>query len=388
MAYDIAAALQPFNAMNAYAQGAQLGQQAKEAKTKNALMDLQVQDAQVQAGRRNYGRNAFSAILKEGKQGDMGSYLNAYMDDAAKAGDFEGYAQAADKIGAQAKSKREEDAARLTGMKTQLEVQGQLLGGVQDQASYDAAMAQAQRSGMDVTHLPREYSPQTISALRQRAMTAAQQLEQEWKAKGYSLDLAKFGETTRSNRIAEGQRSQQIGISAAQLGKPQLVQTGAGFEWVRPGQMPQGLPKGVEGKGNSSPSDTLKVIESARLKIDDATGSYAGYGIDQVNRVFGRSTEGADATAALKVLESKLVQTMPKMSGPQSDRDVQLYRDAAGVIGDPTVPKSQKLAAMDALQEITERYKGSPAPKAPASAAGQQSTSAPKARPPLSAFQR
>lgn len=202
--YDVAANLQQFNPLNAYAQGANLAREAKDSKSRNALMQLQLQDAQVQAGRRNYGREALAALNAEGKAPDASSYLNAYMTDAAKAGDFEGYAQASDKASAQSKAQREADAARLTGLKAQLDVQGQLLGSVQDQASYDAALAQAQQAGMDVTHLPREYSPQTVSALRQRAMTAAQQAEQEWKQKGYSLDVAKFGYQQQNDAANRG----------------------------------------------------------------------------------------------------------------------------------------------------------------------------------------
>ena len=49
---------------------------------------------------------------------------------------------------------------------------------------------------------------------------------------------------------------------------------------------------------------------------------------------------------------------MPKMSGPQSDKDVLLYKEMAGRIGDPTVPASQKIAAMNSINELQARYAG------------------------------
>jgi hypothetical protein len=62
----------------------------------------------------------------------------------------------------------------------------------------------------------------------------------------------------------------------------------------------------------------------------------------------------------LKALEGSLVSKMPKMSGPQSDKDVLLYKQMAGQIGDPTLPAKQKQAAMDTINEINSRYAGVP----------------------------
>lgn len=102
----------------------------------------------------------------------------------------------------------------------------------------------------------------------------------------------------------------------------------------------------------------LATIKQAREIIPKATGSYLGEGVDQLGRVVGISTSGAKAGAQLKALEGDLVSKMPKMSGPQSDKDVALYRQMAGVIGDPTTPPATKLAALDTIEEIQKRYAG------------------------------
>ena len=65
---------------------------------------------------------------------------------------------------------------------------------------------------------------------------------------------------------------------------------------------------------------------------------------------------------------------MPKMSGPQSDKDVALYKEMAGKLGDPTVPSSQKRNAMQTLYDLQAKYAGVPSQKlsfegAPASSA-------------------
>jgi hypothetical protein len=67
---------------------------------------------------------------------------------------------------------------------------------------------------------------------------------------------------------------------------------------------------------------------------------------------------------------------MPRMEGPQSDRDVELYREAAGRLGDPTVPRDQKKAAIKAIREINQRYQqqGGQAPAASKYRDGQTAT--------------
>lgn len=116
-------------------------------------------------------------------------------------------------------------------------------------------------------------------------------------------------------------------------------------------------------------NDALSLISQARKIIPNATGSYLGAGIDQVGRVFGKSLDGDQAAAQLKALEGALVAKMPKMSGPQSDKDVLLYRQMAGEIGDPTIPAPRKMAALKIIEDIQNRYAtgqgGMPAPQAP-----------------------
>lgn len=102
--------------------------------------------------------------------------------------------------------------------------------------------------------------------------------------------------------------------------------------------------------------DVLSLLDQADPLIDKATSSFLGQGVDQAARLFGSSTAGSEAAAQLKAIEGSLVSKMPKMSGPQSDKDVLLYRQMAGQIGDPTVPAAAKKAAMSTIREINQRY--------------------------------
>ena len=131
-------------------------------------------------------------------------------------------------------------------------------------------------------------------------------------------------------------------------------------QWVMPprGMLPgQSIPA-MPPTGVRDANEALAIINQARKIIPKATGSYAGVAADHIGRAFGGSTDGDIATGQLQALEGALVAKMPKMSGPQSDKDVALYKQMAGVIGDPTITRKRKLAALQTVEEIQRRYAG------------------------------
>lgn len=125
---------------------------------------------------------------------------------------------------------------------------------------------------------------------------------------------------------------------------------------------------GITTKGANAVG-TKGLLDIAEPLIDVATGSATGAAKDKVAAFFGEATTGAQAIAKLQVLQAGLMTGMPRMEGPQSDRDVQLYREAAGQIGDPKVPAATKKAALAVVREIQNKYiaraaqqDGTPAP--------------------------
>ena len=99
------------------------------------------------------------------------------------------------------------------------------------------------------------------------------------------------------------------------------------------------------------------IIPEIRTLLSKATGSYLGAGADLLANTVGISTEGAKATAQLKTLSGQMVAAMPKMSGPQSDKDVAMYKDMAGNLSDPTIPIETRLAALKTIEKLNEKYK-------------------------------
>lgn len=112
---------------------------------------------------------------------------------------------------------------------------------------------------------------------------------------------------------------------------------------------------GIQKKGSDA-KGAQKALEGAEALIDIATGSGAGAVRDKFAAAFGYSTDAANALAELKVLQANLMLAQPRMEGPQSDRDVQLYREAAAQLGEPGVPAAQKKAALRRIIELQNKY--------------------------------
>lgn len=104
--------------------------------------------------------------------------------------------------------------------------------------------------------------------------------------------------------------------------------------------------------------EAIDITEEAKKYVKDAPGSYGGAALNQLGRVFGMETDATKAQAKLGVLGGALISKMPKMSGPQSDKDVALYKQMAGNLDDPTQPESAKIAAIETIQMLNRKYAG------------------------------
>jgi hypothetical protein len=116
-----------------------------------------------------------------------------------------------------------------------------------------------------------------------------------------------------------------------------------------------------DGKGGMVPDLKNSLIEKA-------TGSTIGAAGDWLAGTVGAATEGAKATASLKTIQAALMLNMPRMEGPQSDKDTALYREAVGQIGDPSTPREVKRAAVQTVRRLQQQYLQPASPSAPAAA--------------------
>lgn len=118
--------------------------------------------------------------------------------------------------------------------------------------------------------------------------------------------------------------------------------------------------QGVQAKKQLSADDALGMLDAAEELLQTATSGRAGAAVDAVAGFFGESTEGSKATASLKTLSGQLVAKMPRMEGPQSDRDVQMYKDMAGDLANPNLPRDDRLAALQMIRTLNRKYASAP----------------------------
>lgn len=90
--------------------------------------------------------------------------------------------------------------------------------------------------------------------------------------------------------------------------------------------------------------------------IDQAHGGFFGNVYGGMEAAVGKRSEANIADSQLNVIAGALTSQMPKMSGPQSDKDVLLYRQMAGDIGNPNISAEAKKAAVATVRGIQDAY--------------------------------
>lgn len=100
----------------------------------------------------------------------------------------------------------------------------------------------------------------------------------------------------------------------------------------------------------------LKDITKDGGLIDQSTGSGAGRAVDLAMGFVGGSTPGAIAAAKLAPIADLALKMVPRFEGPQSDKDTQSYKQAAGQLADPSLPsKIRKEAGKTVLRLMQNR---------------------------------
>ena len=118
----------------------------------------------------------------------------------------------------------------------------------------------------------------------------------------------------------------------------------------------------------------IKQAEALLTGKTKPTGSGVGSLVDTAAGFVGMSPTGAKEAQTLKAVAGALTTKMPRMEGPQSDRDTVLYREMAAEVGNDTVPIERRLAALQAVKNLWLKYERlNPegfAPAAPPAAGG------------------
>lgn len=166
--------------------------------------------------------------------------------------------------------------------------------------------------------------------------------------------VAPGARTALTTPIGEMQSQQRVREKA----QTERIQTQE--EAIRAEQKPPAEAKGkvaaADVTNQKIADDTYKLVQPIAELIKQSTGSGFGAGVDALAGTFGISPKGAQAIAQLQVLGTKLIQNVPRFEGPQSDRDTQLYRDAAGDVANAKLPRENRIAALKAIIELMKGY--------------------------------
>jgi len=204
--------------------------------------------------------------------------------------------------------------------------------------------------GTPVANLPRSQSPDS-AASNQVTM------------RGQNLTNARAIEGLADQRTAQRQQFENTPSG------PMLIDKASGV--ARPVTMNgQAIPSDATQKKAANAAGVLDLLDQAEKLLPNATNSMIGAGADMAAKVVGAAPKGAQAIGQLKTIEGALLMQMPRMEGPQSNYDVQNYKEAAVKLGDPTTPNAIKQAAINAIREIQSRYKNA-GPAAGNQASGQ-----------------
>lgn len=132
------------------------------------------------------------------------------------------------------------------------------------------------------------------------------------------------------------------GVALTPRSRQELAVKGAEAEQKRAEQM--------RGLGDS--------ITMARdiLSNKGPTGSYGGMALDVAGRIVGTDVAGAAAARQLTAIAGNLTSKMPRMEGPQSEKDVAMYMQMAGDVGNASLPVVQRLAALKTVEDLYAKY--------------------------------
>jgi hypothetical protein len=112
------------------------------------------------------------------------------------------------------------------------------------------------------------------------------------------------------------------------------------------------------GKDMNQAITELESITKEGGLIDQSTGSGIGKAVDFTAGLFGAAPAGAVAIAKLKPIADLPLKMIPRFEGPQSDKDTQSYKEAAGQLADASLPNKVRKAAGKEILRLMKIRKG------------------------------
>jgi len=100
---------------------------------------------------------------------------------------------------------------------------------------------------------------------------------------------------------------------------------------------------------------------SAAIKVggllDRSTGSGIGILRDKAGNFVGYATESSIALEQLRPIADLVLKMVPRFEGPQSDKDTDSYKEAAGQLANGSLPVATRKAAAEVIVRLMTKYK-------------------------------
>jgi len=109
-------------------------------------------------------------------------------------------------------------------------------------------------------------------------------------------------------------------------------------------------------KKSVNAANSIDLIDKAIKLLPKATGSGVGNVLAKGKGFIGYSSEQTQADADLDLIAGTLTSFVPRMEGPQSDKDTQMYKEMSANLGDKRKPYQDRLAAARTLKALQEKY--------------------------------
>jgi hypothetical protein len=132
-------------------------------------------------------------------------------------------------------------------------------------------------------------------------------------------------------------------------------------------QVPSNLPQKAVNELIKGKAEIDIINRDNAIKINDLAkqaekllplghGSGIGKAAGGLANIVGFPSEKNAVDAQLKVIGAGLTASVPRMQGPQSDKDVAMYKEAAGEVGNAGLPMNVRMAALQTVKNINKKY--------------------------------
>lgn len=278
--------------------------------------------------------------------------------------------------------------AKTTAAMNRLTAVGSLLNNVKDQRTYTMALQTLSSAGVELPHdTPQEYDPEYVDMYRNSVASTKAKIEQQYKLAEIAQMQAGGSTGTLLNRLKadpslmdaymgkanankglisqNGQMSMAPGYNegvastegAKKLAEQQAILGTAGqIESEKAQGAAAGKTLGEQDKRAINAPNNLMLISEAEKLLPQATSGLGQIAMRGAANMAGYSTDSSKADRQLNVLSAALTQSVPRMEGPQSDKDTAMYKQAAGDVGNADVPYEDRLAALQTMKLLQNKY--------------------------------